>query len=89
MNIATFRYPLCTVIQITSIKLLDSRIINPKATTGHLSDEIMSATAARALNFESAIMAVHHGGSVSQNVARVCGISSGMIAFDRGRYATV
>lgn len=65
-----FSQPLCTVLQIALVELLQSFGIVPDAAIGHSSGEIAAAYAIGALSIESACKIAYHRGRMAQQVLR-------------------
>ncbi|KAH8704702.1 putative polyketide synthase [Talaromyces proteolyticus] len=64
VNEAEFSQPLCTAIQIATVKLLESWDIRPQVTVGHSSGEIAAAYAAGLISASEAIIVAYYRGQV-------------------------
>ncbi|KAH8696648.1 hypothetical protein BGW36DRAFT_428643 [Talaromyces proteolyticus] len=66
VNRAEYSQPLCLVLQVALVDLLEHWGVKPSAVVGHSSGEIAAAYAARALTRESCLRIAYHRGLVSE-----------------------
>nr|A0A3G1DJH7.1 RecName: Full=Squalestatin tetraketide synthase; Short=SQTKS; AltName: Full=Highly reducing polyketide synthase 1; Short=HR-PKS 1; AltName: Full=Squalestatin S1 biosynthesis cluster protein pks1 [Phoma sp. MF5453]AMY15057.1 tetraketide synthase MF-SQTKS [Phoma sp. MF5453] len=84
VNDMTLSPPLCTAVQISLVRLLESWGIVPTAVTGHSSGEIAAAYAAGALDFRSAMAVTYFRGEVGLACQDKIVGKGGMIAVGLG-----
>ncbi|KAI1150680.1 polyketide synthase [Nemania diffusa] len=70
INEAEFSQPLCTVLQVALVDLLNSWGVSPQAVTGHSSGEIAAGYAAGAISRESAWKIAYWRGKMSAKLLR-------------------
>ncbi|KAI0102777.1 thiolase-like protein [Nemania sp. FL0031] len=70
INEAEFSQPLCTVLQVALVDLLNFWGVSPRAITGHSSGEIAAAYAVGAISRESAWKIAYWRGKMSAKLAR-------------------
>ena len=68
VNFAAVGQPLCTALQLSLIKLLDSWNIKPLSVVGHSSGEIAAGYACGAITFESALTVAYHRGRLASTM---------------------
>ncbi|KAM4063228.1 polyketide synthase dehydratase [Hirsutella rhossiliensis] len=72
VNQAGYSQPLCTVLQMALVDLLEHWGVKPSAVVGHSSGEIAAAYAAQALSRESCLNIAYQRGVVSEKAKTLC-----------------